>query len=451
MDDAFIQIDREGAVKSLHLKERGVEQGELDLPSATSSTEDVVENEIISAMSEHLNTAQISAANNVLAFEQRLSELHLLYEAGAIRSATKKALGDFKTLLVDWSNRLANRRDSVRESYHELRDFKRVNGLERPVHDAQSTVGSTASIAVAWLIEAAGNTFFLKVNDEMGWLGGVVAAAFVAAVNISIAVAAGMILWPRTNLRPGRDRTVAWIGVIAWFCVVIVWNLTAAHFRDAKSAGEPEPDRAARQLLLTDPYALQGLYSWALLLVGLLAALFAARAGYQRDDPYPGYGDRGRRHQQRCEDYAEEVAQANRELTEVRNEAIDDAQDVKHELGKQFRDRARIEKAYGHFAQRFKEHQSRLEEVTNYLLSVYRDANRKARKASEPAHFSQRYELQKSAISPLTEQRVREADIKAADDALNESINQIAQAFDDSIGNFTPLEQLKAELERGAL
>lgn len=451
MDDAFVQIDRERLIANLALLDRGAERGALNLPGPDETSLDIVETEVISHIGDQLNSAQINVRNHTQSYENRLSDLQLLHELGSIRAATKKATGDFETLVIDWRNRLSNRRDAIRESYVDLQTFKADHSLDRPTHEVPSKVVTFGSIAVAGLFEVFGNAIFLRVNDDLGYLGGIVAAIMVAAVNIGIASAVGYFLWPRTHLRESASRTIAWIGIALWLFIVGIWNLFAAHYRDAKSLGFEDPQSAAGQLLISQPFGLDGIYSWGLFIIGIIAALVAARSAYRMDDPYPGYGDRGRQHRQRCEEYAEEVAKANRALTGVRDDAIGDAQEVKRQLGVQFRERERIEAAYSRFVKRFEQHQDLLEQTANALLSVYRETNRQARTEPAPIYFADRYVLPRHQIEPLHRPTVRADDIMEAEGALTECIDEVDAAFRQSVLQFEPLDVLKAKLERGTI
>ena len=361
MDDAFVQIDRDGWIDALKLRERGADQGAMNLPRADASTLDVVEHEVVARIGEELNAAQIAARNNTQSYENRLADLQLLHELGAIQAATTTAIGDFETLVIDWRNRLSNRRDAIVESYHDLQKFKRDNELSRPTFEVPPKIVTVGSIALAGLVEVIGNAIFLRVNDDLGYLGGIVAAIMVAAVNVGVATAVGYFFWPKTSLRSGAQKQLGWTVIGMWLVLVVVWNLLAAHYRDAKGDGRDDAQAAAGQLLISQPFNLDGIYSWGLFIIGVVAALVAARAAYRMDDPYPGYGERGRQHRQRCEEYAEEVASANRELTGVRNDAIKDAQDVKQQLGTQLRERHRILGAFARFAARFAQHQDQFE------------------------------------------------------------------------------------------
>jgi hypothetical protein len=453
MDDKFVQPDKAETAKSLRLEKRGEEQGALNLPSAESKTFDVVEREIINAVSGHVNACHIDVSNNVRSYEDRLAGLHLLHGLGNIKAETTKALGDFKVLVSTWNQHLSTRIDALRASYKELRSFQLENDLEhRPFKEIESRWVHSSAILGAWFVETAGNTFFLSSNDEMGIIGGTVAAAFVAAINVAFAVAAGRFAFPLTNLKRPGPR---WFGIalVAVWAVLFafLWNLAAAHFRDVKSAGIPNPEAAVLASMSEGLFSLDSLYSWGLLAIGILAAAITARAGYLMDDPYPGYGAIGHKHTERCREYAALVAEAQEDIVKKRDQAIGAAQAVKDEVGIQMRERGRIHAAYGHLVRRFKEHQTRLEDFANYLLEVYRNANRRARTGPVPAHFNDRFEIERIEVPPVHEEAIRAESIAAAERALDDAIEAISAAFDKSIDSFIPLEELKKDLEHAAV
>jgi hypothetical protein len=145
------------------------------------------------------------------------------------------------------------------------------------------------------------------------------------------------------------------------------------------------------------------------------------------------------------------VAEARERLADERNRAIAAAQEVKDELAVQVRDRGRIHAAHHHLMRRFKEHHGRMEELANFLLQTYRNANLKTRLEKPPKHFQQAYSFPAKDLPPLHEEALDKAKLEAAENSLNEGVDAVTQAFDNAIDSFTPLEELKKDLEDGAL
>lgn len=446
IDDAFIQLDRDEAARKLQLAERGAEQGQSELPPSTLRTLDNVEAEVAAFMADHLSRAQIDAANTVRTYDDALNGLALLSRLSSIKTQSRLAITDFKAEVANRRNRLSNSRDAIEASYGELRAFCRANGLDRPAHTVPPILSTVGTIVLSWLGETAANAFLLRLNDSMGYLGGIAAAATVGAVNVLLAAFVGRQVWPRTNLRAPTARALAFAGVGGWVVLMLVWNLLAAHYRDAKSLGVADPEQAALGMMGS---GLDSIYSYGLLVAGIVFAILAARAGYRMDDPYPGYGERARRHEERCEDYADEVQQASDELLGIRDEAIEEASGVREELEAQLSERAQILSARDSFCRRYDEHATQLEQTGNALLQIYRAANVGARSTPAPPHFDERWTLPHGALPRPPVSSVGEGEVRAAEAALTEAVAQISDACDAAIASFEPLDRLKRSLADG--
>lgn len=451
--DPFIQLDREAIAKKLRLKERAIEEGSLNQPAATETVFDAVETDIEAEISRHHIAAQIDLRNQLQAYENRLSGLKLLHETGRIKSEAVTATGDFETLVRDWRNRIALDKREVRDAYLDLQEFKKKHGLRRPARDVPSGVVTYGIIAVAGLIEVLGNAIFLRVNDDLGYLGGVIGAIVVSVINIIIAFGFGRFLIPLKNLTDPLKKFIGTASIFVWLALALFWNLLAAHYRDAKYAGFENPEAGALEQMFSNAFALDGIFSLGIFVIGIFVSAVVLLDAYRMDDPFPGYGQKSREFRERCEGYGEEVALAHQELTAVRDDAINGANQVKSQLGVQFGERGNIKRAYDRYVERFRQHEDHLELITSYLLSAYRNANKKARSNPDdvPRHFSENYELVKSEVEPLHLLPLNERDIQAAEAALDDCIEAVKEAFGTSVSQFTPLEELISELDNEPL
>jgi hypothetical protein len=329
-------------VGELRLDERGAEQGAHNLPTSDTRTFDNVEAEIVAHIADHHQRAQVDAANQLRTYDGRLAQLTLLAELSSIKGEARTAVGDFDAEVANGRNRLATSRDAIAESYAELREFKRAHQLVRPAHAVPRSIVTWGTILLAWLFESVANTFLLRLNDDLGIVGGFLAAATIAGVNVGVSAFAGRQIIPLTKHPKLPSRAAAQALTVVWFALLLAWNLLAAHYRDAKSAGIPKPENEALNLLLTQTVSLESIYSWGLFIAGIICAVLAAKAAYQMDDPYPGYGAISRRHERRCLDYADDIEEATEELRDIRDEAIAEATKVRAELGSQLRERCLI-------------------------------------------------------------------------------------------------------------
>jgi hypothetical protein len=227
---------------------------------------------------------------------------------------------------------------------------------------------------------------------------------------------------------------------------MLVFNLVAGHFRDAQASGLDDPQLAALSLFTTRPLGFDSVYSWGMLVIGILAAIFSAYKGFGMDDPFPGYGKLGRRHEKREQIYADLASEAREELAQERDDVIEQTVKIRDEIGVQMRTRGRILAAHQQLVHRFAQHHAQLEGLTNYLLKVYQDANRAARTEPAPTYFDKPFALELPKLAELNVPQVNEAAIEKAESELNEAIEQVAKAFDEAIESFTSIEELKQEL-----
>lgn len=446
MDDPFIQIDRAQASAALRLRERGAEQGGLELPVPSMQTLDLVEADVTTFIQDHFERAQIDAANSIRTYDSRLDALSLIANLGSIRTQARIALSDFKAEVLNRRGRLTNGRDAIVDSYAELDDFRKENGLRRPAHEAPPSSATVGTMLVCWLLETIANSMFLRLGDSMGWLGGVIAAALVGAVNVGVAAGVGLKVWPMLNHRGMRMRVIGWLLAITWLVLTVVWNLLAGHYRDAKSLGLPSPETAAMGMLGS---GLESIYSYGLLVAGLVFAIGAAISGYKMDDPYPGYGPVSRRHAKRCEDYVEDVRDATSELTAIRDDAVGEATDVRMELGRQLAERRQILTHRDSFRRRYEEYAEQLEATANLLLQEYRNANRSARTTAAPGRFDMTWTLPRLPLPHASGEEVARSAIDAAEADLEQTVADISGAFDEAIGSFEPLDVLKRRIADG--
>lgn len=446
MDDPFLQLDRAEAAVRLRLVERGTELGRQNLPMADADTFDAVENEVVSEIQEHLTSARIDAANQNRVYGERLSELALLRELSAISTASRLALSDFTTAVTDRKNSLANHRDSIKRSYDELGTFRATHNLRRPARDPAAPLKTWSTISVAWLMESLLNMSFLMVNDEMGAVGGLVAALGLSFINVGGATLIGYFILPWVGYKSRPVRVGAGLLGLAWFVGMFAWNMLAGHYRDAKAAGMVNPEGMAAHLFAQNGLAFDSIASWGLFLIGIAASLLSCHAAYRIKDPYPHYGDVSSRHEGRCQQYADELKDAFDQLQDIRDAAIEEALGVKNELAAQLRERGRILAGREALKKRFDEHQADLEQTTNALLQQYRMANIAARTTPAPLHFKERFALSRSALPPLPPEPTTESEVKEAQCALDRAVETISDAYDNSIASFEHLEAIKRDL-----
>lgn len=448
--DPFVVIDRARAIEKLKLEERATHNGSRNYPAAQSTGLDEVEQDIVAEFQQLAARAQSEAASNHKVYGQRLSELSLLRELSSITSNSETALGDFRNLVMNVRGRLSLAEDQVRDSYQELLDFKTEHGLKRPAFKGVSSLVAWSTFLISGIVESILNSLMLKVNDDYGYLGGFLAAVVISSINVGMAAFVGRFLFPSHYHKSLVRKFVAWVLTAVWIAFALLWNLLAAHFRDVKAIGMEMPEKQALVEFVNGPWQLDSIYSYGLLALGIIFSIVAAVTALKMKDPYPGYGELYKRHEDRCREYSDHIEDATDELTVIRDEATSKADSIRRQLSVQFRERGQIIASREFHRNSYNNHQLHLEETCNGLLDYYRDRNRQARTNAEfPMHFNQRYQLNINQLPLPTDEPTIEKEVLAAQNSLSEAITRIGAAYGEAINSFRRLDVIKQELRHG--
>ena len=439
----FLHLNTGKLASQLKLVDRGMENGSSELPASNSIQFDQVENEIEDNVMSVWRQAQQEATAQFQAYDERISGLGLLAQVPAIDVSATQAVSEMQAAVAQANLRLTSARDTVRQSYAQLHAFQKQHSLNRPAQLDRPFIATTGAIVLTWVAETVANSLLLRQNDDMGLLGGVIAAATIGIINIGVACFVGRYVWSNLQQRSSTLRGV-FIGItILWGIFTLIWNLLAAHYRDAKVAGLENPEIAALSLFSGAP---DSIYSWGLFFLGIIFAIVADNAAYRMDDPYPGYGAVYKEHQQRCADYAGEIEDAADKLSEIHDDAIGEAADVRRELALQLGGRDRALNGRNAFMQRYLQFHEEMERACNQLLTIYRDANRKARTSDAPKHFDEHFGLPPLSIPPAPELKVTQREVEHADNVLKEAVGKISHVYLEGVTQFETLEALKARL-----
>jgi len=449
--DAFIQLAPDTLADTLRLQERGSEDGALGIPEPAATQLGAVETEIVNTIDVFHQRAQIDLRNQLQAYESRLGALQLLHQTGSITSQAVQAAGDFETLVADWKNRTDLDRRELKDAFKDLQGFKAANGIVRPARETPPKVVTYGVIALAGILEVLVNAAFLRVNDDLGYLGGIIGAIVVSAINIVLAILFGRQFIPRRNLPDQANKFIGNVSFALWAVLAGTWNLLAAHYRDAKFNGVEAPEIAALSQLGSEPFMLDGIFSLGIFIIGVFISIVVLVDALKMDDPIPGYGEKSREFRARSEVYSDKIADLNEQLTAVRDEAIEGANAVKDQLAIQLGERERIQRSFERYFERFSGYEQHLDNVLNQLLTIYRNANRRSREDGclTPALFADRYELRKAVIHPPYVQPINENDIQEARRALDRCIDEVDRAFRESLAQFPTVDQVISEMERG--
>jgi hypothetical protein len=432
----FLQIDPKIVIDKMDLHQRAADRARVNQPAEDSAALDEVEQEIEGTIRSIAAEDQARTYDQLATYEQRLRGADVAGAAVDMRVLARQAESDMESMLLAIKGDLRVARKEVLDRERTLASFRKDHGLKRPAHPVRGHFLFSAVIVLLFAAETLPNAIILGEGEELGIAGGYTVAILFSLINLTLGFAAGR--WGWTNaIHKNLLRAACGIALAA-ACLggVVLINLALAHYRAAVESGMASSAAAAAviPLMKTDPLALGDIKSAIMVAMGVMSALIVMLEGWFWDEPYPGYGevaDHLRLAQSRYHDMVEEKLD---HLKSVQEEFVQKIQVERSRL----RDR-RLEIPYvmqerQRLVARFKDHLTQLQDVGRQALVVYRDANRKARSNPAPKRFDETWHLNGFGSIDLADlPPIPEAEYAKANKALEDSINKLQTAYEESI------------------
>lgn len=443
----FPDVDKDRLVKDLQLVDEGRKRGSADQPETVSETLDHIELKTISRVEELRRRGLENFETNRRIYSERLNNAvsaRILVETEANDSKAK-----FTEEVTKWKSLMVTPRERVQETYRWRNRFRELNKLERPAKEVSSWVALIGLALIMIVIESTGNAYLFAQKNTLGLLGGLMAAFIVSVANVSLSTLFGMATrYINCHGALNLHKKVIGLGFfVAWVCFAIGYNLAVAHFRDAVDRiGEwREAGVFAIQTLQESPISLHTMESYVLFIIGAFISIVSFLKGYNHSDPYPGYAKVAHDVVIAREDYVGYLEESIETLAEHRDNAVNGLRAANDEVHRNINDS--VDALYGQKAlhSNLSPFLEQCNIAANYLLSVYRDANKAARKDAPPEYFNQPYSFEVFEPSVEDQSRRQEAEdqVKEVSDLVNQSINDIFVVFHQAVKSHYEIDELE--------
>lgn len=444
----FPNIDKDRLAKELDLEAKGKARGVERHPETSSPKLDHIELNAVSRVEELRRKGLDNFETNRRVYSERLNSsvsARMLVETEA-----NDAKARFAEEVTQWRALMVTPRERVQETYRWRARFRELNKLyNRPAKQAASLANIIGLSLLMILLESAGNAYLFSQNNPLGILGGLIAAFLVSFGNVSMSTILGMgVRYINMNgIRNLLKKFAGLIFALAWVAFALCYNAAVAHFRDAvettlewREAGE-----MAITTLLANPAGLNTMESYVLFLLGFFISIIALLKGYHSSDPCPGYSKVAQDVIDARDDYIGHLEESIETLAEHRNEAVEALHAARDEVERQVRDS--VDALYGQKALQSNLHPF-LEQcniVANYLLSVYRDANKAARSDEPPAYFQEEYNFEVFASSVADDEQRIKAEKQARDvsQLVEKSVKEIFEVFHKAVQDHYEIDELE--------
>lgn len=214
--------------------------------------------------------------------------------------------------------------ESARAAQAELDGFKAMHGLAREarVPTRSQLFMLYAILGVVILIEGAVNANFFAHGMDSGFLGGLVMAGLLAAVNVALAFSLGKFVVRYVFHRNMAIKLLGGLATLVALSFVAAIGFGIAHYRDSLQAEAAQPAQAAYAALASGSLP-HDIMSWVLFAVSCFFGILALVDGVATDDPYPGYGNVYRRTKQVIDDYDYELEGLREKLEELKEDQLE--------------------------------------------------------------------------------------------------------------------------------
>ncbi len=443
----FPDVDKERLVKDLKLAEEGQNRGETNQPETDAGSLDHVELKAVGRIEELRRRGLENYEINRRVYSERLNSAvsaRMLVETEANDSKSK-----FTEVVIKWRSMIVTPRERVQETYKWRDRFRQINKLERPAKAASSWVSFIGLALVLIVIESIGNAYLFSQKNPLGILGGLIAAFLVSAGNVSLSSLLGMAT-RYVNCRGFQNLFKKFAGLLfflTWVGFAIGYNFAVAHFRDAvERTGEwREAGTSAIQTLLSNPASLYTMESYVLFILGAFISIISLLKGYSHSDPYPGYSEVAQDVIDARNDYIDHLEESINTLAEQRDDAVVSLRAANDEVHQNINDS--VDALYGQ-----KSLQSNLAPFleqcnisANYVLAVYRDANKASREDEAPKYFKRPYtfEIFETSDADTARRDKAETQVKEVSDMVDKAIKDIFEVFDDAVKAHYEIDDLE--------
>lgn len=396
-------IDTGKIAHRLKLAERGLQRGSQGLPAPEERLLDSVEQSIVQWAVSEWAWHREQLLTELRSYAERLSSFSIHAKLARLTLTANNARTQFINAQRQAGSELGALKQAYLDARDELQGFRARYKLNRPARHPSRRFTTWGLLIFLIGIESLLNGVFFAKGSQFGLIGGVTTAVGISAFNIVAAFLVG--LWPArlVNHRNYFFKLVGLIFVLAGVAGLILLHAFAAHFREATALlGEEGAINRAIDTLENAPFTITDPNSAYLFGLGILCATLAYLKGYRSDDPFPRYGAVSRRADRARHDYNDEHLELFGELEELKENTVAELKTSIDEIPLYANEVERLRGARKSRLEEYQAYEIALEAAVNELLSVYRDANRSARKnLPVPGHFSQAWKLERSFLEGI--------------------------------------------------
>jgi hypothetical protein len=396
MEGPIPKLTADDLESDLKLSERGHADGRKNLPAPDETRLSAVESMVTS----RIDGAIAQKSNEILGVGSGQDFTTLPQDLEALSGEPQTILTNFRARKARAQAALGLELNAAQTDYaRAYRDYRAFR-IHHQLTETEPSYDSVFWRKVFWLallfvVEVAANGWMIGQASPGGLVQGWATALMISVLVVLTGSLIGAGPWRYLNYRgsDGRGalhRLWAVPALAVGSALLVLFAFYIAHYRYALSQSSldtPVPDNILTSIATQPFQPFQQLESLLLFVIALLIGIFSVARGAHWDDPYPGYGPRHRRTEE-ARERTQEIAQ---QLAADVDAAKDDADRALSEIA------THSSAAVGALRQaiaRTQDNAATWDFTAAEILTegrdaieIYRDANRAARTAREPAYF----------------------------------------------------------------
>lgn len=305
-----------------------------------------------------------------------------------IQQIKNRLSNDIHLLKVTRKPHILNAINTRIDNYKDMRCFKNKHHITHRATYTENRFWAAAILVTLLVIESLLNANMLAKTNIYGIIGGWAEAIFISLANIFFGFFAGIIPTRFSFYRPNFAKYSARIGLGGSIAVIIFFNFMFAHYRLVGTPDVSDILTAAWSSASRQPFAIfWDIKSFSLFIVGVTFSGLAAWKGYDWDDRYPFYG---RIHRT----WSKSKQNIIKEQNAIINEGIRLAKEAQDALLKLTRKAQTVAADYVDSVNdskaaisRYDDIRKRIESAYSHLINVYRETNSNVRDSNDPPYF----------------------------------------------------------------
>ena len=455
VSEKFVPLELDRWLKEHHIEEEGRKSGAINKPSKGDSTLDGVESRIVAWINERGRICRQNVSGHLKDLANNLTDMEDEEGLSIRERQVGQILNDAEIALErkvgEGRNELKALEDDLLVGKADYENFRQRSRLTR-LPDYSHRKSALRIIISCFIVELVFNATLLMEVNAFGLLGSIGQMALIGAVNVlGLGICMGFACRQFAHIAAPR-KILAAIGSVVVLSLVVLFNFAVAHYRDSMQAvlNDPTADifslgNDALQRFSANTLGLESFQSALLALVGMMFFAIAAWKWWQRDDPYPDYGRRHRRHKESQNEYVGAYDRVQDALHSTYQGFEDRLQDIEHTLEikkTQWREmRLRGNQLVNNYSMMAQQYQRDLD----FLLSAYRTANVSTRTEPAPAHFSQQVQLDPEIGVPPEFDPPEATSLSGVVEEVDRAIGQLQDVYQTSMRQYRNLEQVLTE------